>query len=257
MGTRTHPSLAQRPARGQPYLVTGSTSRAGGADGAGQTSETVFARSAVSTFGTGVALGEEDEGGLPGEVPSRGVTSPFAQQHRGTPGSSSSLGEAGTILLFPGSGGRAGLGSQLAAGDCPQGPRSDGDRGGSEYPLPWGLLPTSHGLGEHVRPRGGDGGGTGTAGSRGPRGDVRILGDTYSVTLGAWQAGSTTFSGHTLQTGGALAPGGTGSTSITLGKRERKRVLARTRRFPGTARSPRLQLPGGSRSRGTCASNRG
>lgn len=137
VGTRMHPTLAQHPARGQPYLVTRSTSRAGGADGAGQTSETVFARSAISTFGTGVALGEEDEGGLPGEVPSRGVTSPFAQQHQGTPRSSSSLGEAGTILLFPGSGGRAGLGSQLAAGDCPQGPRSDGDRGSPEHPLPW------------------------------------------------------------------------------------------------------------------------
>ena len=58
-------------------------------------------------------------------------------------------------------------------------------------------------------------------GSRGPRGDVRILGDTYPVTLGTWQASSTTLSGHTLQTGGPLVPGGTGSTSITLGRRDR------------------------------------
>lgn len=69
------------------------------------------------------------------------------------------------------------------------------------------------------------------------------MGDTYSVTLGAWQAGSTTLSGHTLQTGGALVPGGTGSTSITLGKRERKRVLARTQRFLGTAYSSLASAP--------------
>lgn len=92
-----------------------------------------------------------------------------------------------------------------------------------------GLLPTSLGLGEHIQPRAGDGGGMGVTGSRGSKGDKKDLGgggdDTYSVTLGAWQAGSTTLSRHTLQTGGALVPGGTGSTSITLGERDRKRPL--------------------------------
>lgn len=76
VGTRTHRSPERCPAGGWPYLVTGSTSGAGGADGASQTSETVFARSAVSTFGTRVALGEADDGGLPGDVTCGRVTPP-------------------------------------------------------------------------------------------------------------------------------------------------------------------------------------
>lgn len=44
-------------------------------------------------------------------------------------------------------------------------------------------------------------------------------GDTHSVTLGAWQAGSTAFSRHPLQPRGALVSGGTGSTGVTLGKK--------------------------------------
>lgn len=67
-------SPAQGPAKGRPYLVTGSTSGAGGANGASQASETVFARSAISTFGTGVALGGEDAAGLPAELQPRGGT---------------------------------------------------------------------------------------------------------------------------------------------------------------------------------------
>lgn len=81
------------PGTGWPYLVTGSAGGAGGADGAGQTTETVFARSAVSTFGTRVALGEEDDGGLPGEVPARG-SAPKAPLVLHPPGG------AGTILLL-------------------------------------------------------------------------------------------------------------------------------------------------------------
>lgn len=72
-----------------PYLVTGSTSGAGRADGTGQTSETVFTRSAISTFGAGVTLVEEDDGRL----------STAAPWH---PGPSSSMREAGSIPLLPG-----------------------------------------------------------------------------------------------------------------------------------------------------------
>lgn len=140
VGARTHLSPVQYPVGGQPYLVTRSTSGAGGADGASQTSETVFARSAVSTFGTGVALGEEDDGGLPGEVPSRVVTPafplPFAQQHRRTPGSSSSLGSSSSSQT-PGEE----LGSAPSKGLSPRGRAQMGTEVALSIPSPGGCCP--------------------------------------------------------------------------------------------------------------------
>lgn len=61
------------------------------------------------------------------------------------------------------------------------------------------------------------------------------MGTTYPVTLGTWQASSTTLSGHALQAGGALVPGGTGGTSITLARRHKTEVrveLAHGRPLP-------------------------
>lgn len=140
VGTRTHLSPVQHPVGGQPYLVTRSTSGAGGADGASQTSETVFARSAVSTFGTGVALGEEDDGGLPGEVPSRVVTPAFPLRLcTAAPKNPWFFILAGIILLLPGSGGRAGLSPQQ--GTVPKGRAQMGTEVALSIPSPGGCCP--------------------------------------------------------------------------------------------------------------------
>lgn len=133
---------------GRPYLVTGSTSGAGGADGTGQASETVLARSAISTFGTGVTLGEGHEGGLQGQAPCGG--SPL-----------SALRHPWLFIL-------AGTGWDhpppppppqeswaLTEGLSPR----DGDRGDTEHPLPRTLL-------SHIQPRGDDEGSTGMVGNR-------------------------------------------------------------------------------------------
>lgn len=143
-------------------------------------------------------------------------------------------GGAGTILLLPGSGGRAALscGEGLSPGATLLGKRWH-----------WASLPRGAAAPSwliHPAPRGRCGE-TGVAGSRGA-GGCQDFGDTHSVTLGAWQAGSTAFSGHSLQTGGALTPGGTGSTSIALGRRDRKWVLAKPC-VPSTALSPSQQRP--------------
>lgn len=175
MGTRTHLSPVQHPAGGQPYLVTRSTSGAGGADGASQTSETVFARSAVSTFGTGVALGEEGDGGLPGEVPSRVVTPafplPFAQQHRRTPGSSSSLGSSSSSQA-PGEE----LGSAPSKGLSPRAMLRWGQRWHRASP-PQGAAAHRPWLrGAHSAPKGRWWGAQGWSGVEKQGGDIRILG---------------------------------------------------------------------------------
>lgn len=218
-------SLAQGPAKGRPYLVTRSTSGAGGANGASQASETVFARSAISTFGTRVALGGEDTAGLPAELQPRGGTPLLCTPLLCTPGSSSS-----PEGLSPSS--SSSLAMQKSRAQLPARSKGLSPRGTSvpEHPIP--VAPAL------LRGAPAGGGASGCRREQGceqrMEGTHRDLGDTYSVTLGAWQAGSTTFSGHPLQTGGPLVSGGTGSTSITLGERDGKEELASNqRRFGG------------------------
>lgn len=43
---------------------------------------------------------------------------------------------------------------------------------------------------------------------------------TYSVTLRTWKTSCTTFTRHSLKTGGTLATGSSGGTSITLFRKQ-------------------------------------
>lgn len=127
--------------------------------------------------------------------------------------------------------------AQLVRRDCPQGPHCWAQRWHRASP-PGGAAAPPWLTGAHPAPRGrcGETGGPGAE-------QRQDFGDTHSVTLGAWQAGSTAFSGHSLQTGGALTPGGTGSTSIALDRsRHRKWVLVKPC-VPVTAPSPSQHRP--------------